>query len=56
MCSRQGGQADLGTADEESMRRMRGNDIAMVFQEPMTAQSGLHDRRADRRADPHPYG
>jgi peptide/nickel transport system ATP-binding protein len=28
---------DLLTLDEKSMRRIRGNDIAMIFQEPMTS-------------------
>jgi len=28
---------DLLSLDEESMRRVRGNDIAMIFQEPMTS-------------------
>jgi len=28
---------DLATLDEEAMRRIRGNDIGMVFQEPMTS-------------------
>ena len=28
---------DLLTLDEESMRRIRGNRVAMIFQEPMTA-------------------
>ncbi|HUF65816.1 MAG TPA: ABC transporter ATP-binding protein [Gemmatimonadaceae bacterium] len=28
---------DLATASEEQMRRIRGNRIAMIFQEPMTA-------------------
>ena len=28
---------DLLTMDEASMRRVRGNDIAMIFQEPMTS-------------------
>jgi oligopeptide/dipeptide ABC transporter ATP-binding protein len=30
-------QQDLLTLDEEAMRRIRGRDIAMVFQEPMTS-------------------
>jgi peptide/nickel transport system ATP-binding protein len=29
--------ADLLTLDDESMRRIRGRDIAMIFQEPMTS-------------------
>ena len=28
---------DLLKIDEEEMRKIRGNDIAMVFQEPMTS-------------------
>ena len=28
---------DLLSLDEESMRRVRGNDVAMIFQEPMTS-------------------
>ena len=28
---------DLLTLDDESMRAVRGNDIAMIFQEPMTS-------------------
>jgi peptide/nickel transport system ATP-binding protein len=29
--------ADLARADEAQMRRLRGNDIGMIFQEPMTS-------------------
>jgi oligopeptide/dipeptide ABC transporter ATP-binding protein len=32
-----GGTVDLAAATEEEMRRIRGNDIAMIFQEPMTS-------------------
>ncbi len=32
---------DLRTLDEEAMRRVRGNAIAMVFQEPMTSLNPL---------------
>lgn len=31
------GDADLLSIDPQSMRKMRGRDIAMIFQEPMTA-------------------
>ncbi|MBB5224484.1 peptide/nickel transport system ATP-binding protein [Amaricoccus macauensis] len=33
---------DLVTLDEESMRQVRGNDIAMVFQEPMTSLNPVY--------------
>ncbi|MBD0320397.1 MAG: ABC transporter ATP-binding protein, partial [Gemmatimonadetes bacterium] len=32
-----GGVEDLATASEARMRQFRGNDIAMIFQEPMTS-------------------
>jgi oligopeptide/dipeptide ABC transporter ATP-binding protein len=32
-----GGVEDLAAASEERMRQIRGNDIAMIFQEPMTS-------------------
>ncbi len=32
-----GGQMDLATADADLMRHIRGNEIGMIFQEPMTA-------------------
>jgi microcin C transport system ATP-binding protein len=33
---------DLLKADERTLRRVRGNDITMVFQEPMTSLNPLH--------------
>ncbi len=33
---------DLTAADEDAMRKVRGNDITMVFQEPMTSLNPLH--------------
>ncbi|CAI2718488.1 ABC transporter ATP-binding protein [Nitrospina watsonii] len=33
---------DLTGLDEESMRRIRGNDIGMIFQEPMTSLNPLY--------------
>ncbi|GGC79809.1 ABC transporter ATP-binding protein [Chelatococcus reniformis] len=33
---------DLLAASEEELRRIRGNDITMVFQEPMTSLNPLH--------------
>src|SRR5690554_7145067 len=33
---------DLLKADEKRMRQIRGNRIAMVFQEPMTSLNPLH--------------
>ncbi|MBU2962413.1 ABC transporter ATP-binding protein [Citreicella sp. C3M06] len=32
-----GGEMDLATADQDLMRTIRGNEIGMIFQEPMTA-------------------
>ncbi len=32
-----GGQIDLGKTDQDLMRTIRGNEIGMIFQEPMTA-------------------
>ena len=41
---------DLLALSEEEMRDIRGNDISMIFQEPMTsAQPGDDHRQADRR-------
>ncbi len=34
---RSGGELDLAQADQELMRHIRGNEIGMIFQEPMTA-------------------
>ena len=34
---RESGQIDLATTDQKKMRRIRGNEIGMIFQEPMTA-------------------
>ncbi len=34
---------DLLKASEREMRGLRGNDIAMVFQEPMTSLNPLHE-------------
>jgi microcin C transport system ATP-binding protein len=37
-----GSSQDLLALDERSMRQLRGNDVAMIFQEPMTALNPLH--------------
>ena len=34
--------ADLMNADESALRRVRGNDITMIFQEPMSSLNPLH--------------
>ena len=34
--------SDLLAADERDLRRVRGNDITMIFQEPMTSLNPLH--------------
>ncbi|MCA0870161.1 ABC transporter ATP-binding protein [Seohaeicola saemankumensis] len=34
---RKGGELDLAQADQDLMRHIRGNEIGMIFQEPMTA-------------------
>ncbi|MCA9846207.1 MAG: ABC transporter ATP-binding protein, partial [Dehalococcoidia bacterium] len=33
---------DILKLDEDAIRKIRGNDIAMVFQEPMTSLNPLH--------------
>ncbi|MEL7099938.1 MAG: ABC transporter ATP-binding protein [Pseudomonadota bacterium] len=33
---------DMTTASEEELRRVRGNDISFIFQEPMTSLNPLH--------------
>ena len=41
--------------DDEEMREIRGRDISMIFQEPMTSLNPiLTDRAADHRAAAHP--
>jgi ABC-type microcin C transport system duplicated ATPase subunit YejF len=42
---------ELTTAPESTLRALRGNRIAMVFQEPMTALNPLH-RIGDQVAEP----
>nr|WMC98904.1 ABC transporter ATP-binding protein [Aminobacter aminovorans] len=37
-----GNVRDLASLDEEAMRRIRGNDIGMVFQEPMTSLNPVY--------------
>jgi peptide/nickel transport system ATP-binding protein/oligopeptide transport system ATP-binding protein len=37
LLKRQGGPVDLTQLPENQMRRIRGNDVAMIFQEPMTS-------------------
>ena len=34
--------AEMLTADERTLRRVRGNDISFIFQEPMTSLNPLH--------------
>ena len=43
--------ADLAMHDDEAMRRVRGNNISMIFQEPMTALRSAN-RCASTRAFP----
>ncbi|MCB9947216.1 MAG: ABC transporter ATP-binding protein [Rhodospirillaceae bacterium] len=37
-----GGTRDLLSLSDEQMRRVRGNDISMIFQEPMTSLNPVH--------------
>ena len=36
------GVIDLAKADEKTMRTLRGNEIAMIFQEPMTSLNPVY--------------
>ena len=59
---RDGRVRDLLALDDEAMRQVRGNEISMIFQEPMTslnpvhrvgdqiAEAVMYHRRVDRRA------
>lgn len=40
--NRAGDHVDLAAADEETLRKIRGDEIAMIFQEPMTALNPVH--------------
>lgn len=40
--TRQGEAVDLAQADEATLERIRGNEIAMIFQEPMTALNPVY--------------
>ena len=40
--SRSGAVLDLATLDDATMRAIRGNEIAMIFQEPMTSLNPLY--------------
>jgi peptide/nickel transport system permease protein len=42
LAGREGGRVDLATLDDESMRRLRGRELAMIFQEPMTALNPVY--------------
>ena len=37
-----GERVDLATLDPEGLRSLRGNDVAMIFQEPMTSLNPVH--------------
>ncbi|MEJ7662472.1 MAG: ATP-binding cassette domain-containing protein [Hymenobacter sp.] len=39
------GEADLLKLSEEQLQRVRGNDIGMIFQEPMTSLNPVHHLR-----------
>ena len=46
---------DVVTASDQEIRAMRGNDIAMVFQDPMSSlHPRVHHREPDHRGLPHP--
>ena len=46
---------DLLALSEDEMRTVRGGDIAMIFQEPMTSLNPvIHRREPDRRSRAHP--
>jgi len=43
--------------DEKEIQRVRGNDISMIFQEPMTSLNPVfHDWRSDHGGDYPPSG
>jgi peptide/nickel transport system permease protein len=42
LAGRAGGRTDLAALDEAGLRAVRGSELAMIFQEPMTALNPVH--------------
>jgi len=50
-----GGQLDVVNAQPATMRKVRGNDIGMIFQEPMTALNPVFTIERQRRLKQYPH-
>jgi peptide/nickel transport system permease protein len=42
LAGREGGRTDLAALDDDALRGLRGRELAMIFQEPMTALNPVH--------------